>query len=382
MHKPAIRFSDPSSPFDGMRNEACPMSALNQLARTGTKIYLDTIAPHLVQRYLDEGAEGATSNPSIIAELVASGDYDALLVDLLRQSSEDRDVAWAFADFLAVGAEQEFMTIWENSEYNEGWVSFEVDPMIESEEYDMAIDERVEAYVDQAKRARESGSPNRMIKIPATQAGLLALTPLAASGIPLNVTLIFTPNQYEMARAAIAEGLESNSNPRDFKSVYSVFVSRIEQYAKVHLPYLSAEATSRLPIANAKQIWLMNQDFWGKHPMRLDQEIVFASIGTKNPDDRKWKYVAALAGSDIQTIPPNTLAAIEEASPSFRRKIDETENHEVIEEIERTLDLSHMHRTLLREGMEKFMEAQRNLESTIAQLRSKSNPIKLLPKKS
>jgi transaldolase len=357
------------------------MSALNQLARTGTKIYLDSIAPDLVQHYLDEGAEGATSNPSIIAELVASGDYNALLADLLRQSPEDRDVAWAFADFLAAEAEQEFMTIWENSEYNEGWVSFEVDPMIESDEYDMTIDERVEAYVDQAQRARQAGSPNRMIKIPATQAGLQALTPLAAAGVPLNVTLIFTPNQYEIARAAIEEGLQSNSNHRDFKSVYSVFVSRVEQYAKVHLPYLSAEATSRFPIANAKQIWLMNQDFWSKHPMRLDQEIVFASTGTKDPSDRKWKYVAALAGSDIQTIPPATLAAIEEASPSFQRKIEDPEEDEIIEEIERTLDLSHMHKTLLREGMEKFMQAQRNLEATIANLRSENNQIRLLPRK-
>jgi transaldolase len=341
------------------------MSALNQLARTGTKIYLDSIAPHLVRKYLDEGAEGATSNPSIIAA-----------------SPDDRDVAWSFADFLAVEAEQEFMTIWENSEYNEGWVSFEVDPMIESDDYDMTIDERVEAYVDQSNRARETGSPNRMIKIPATQAGLLALTPLAAAGIPLNVTLIFTPNQYAMARTAISKGLEQNSNPRDFKSVYSVFVSRVDQYAKVHLPYLSEETASRLAIANAKQIWLMNQDFWSTHPQRLDQEIVFASTGTKNPADRKWKYVAALAGSDIQTIPPETLATIEEASPSFRRAIDEPENEEVIEEIERTLDISHMHRTLLREGMEKFIAAQRDLEESIARLRSNNNPTKLLPRKS
>jgi len=357
------------------------MSALNQLARTGTKIYLDSIAPHLVQRYLDEGAEGATSNPSIIAALVASGNYDDLLADLLMQSPDDRDVAWSFTDFLAVEAEQEFITIWENSEHNEGWVSFEVDPMIESDEYDMTIDERVEAYVAQSHRAREAGSPNRMIKIPATQAGLLALTPLAAAGIPLNVTLIFTPNQYELARAAVVEGLERNPNPLDFKSVYSVFVSRIEQYAKVHLPYMSDEATSRLPIANAKQIWLMNQDFWSKHPQRLDQEIVFASTAAKNPADRKWKYVAALAGADIQTIPPDTLAEIEEASPSFRREIDEPENDEIIDEIERTLDLSHMHKTLLREGMDKFIEAQRNLEAMIAKLRSDRNPTKLLPRK-
>jgi transaldolase len=137
-----------------------------------------------------------------------------------------------------------------------------------------------------------------------------------------------------------------------------------------------------LPIANAKQIWLMNQDYWGTHPQRLDQEIVFASTGTKNPADRKWKYVAALAGSDIQTIPPDTLAAIEEASPSFRRGIDEPEDDEIIEEIERTLDIAHMHKTLLREGMEKFIEAQRNLESTIARLRSDTNQTKLLPRKS
>jgi transaldolase len=358
------------------------MSALNQLARTGTKIYLDSIAPLLVHRYIDEGAEGATSNPSIIAELVASGDYNDVLADLLEQSPEEREVAWSFANFLAAEAEQEFMTIWENSEYNQGWVSFEVDPMIESDDYDMTIDERVEAYVEQAMRAREAGSPNRMIKIPATQAGLLALTPLAEAGIPLNVTLLFTPHQYEMARAAIAEGLERNSNSRDFKSVYSVFVSRVEQYAKVHMPYLSTEATSRLPIANAKQIWLMNQNFWGKNPMRLDQEIVFASTGTKNPSDPKWKYVAALAGSDIQTIPPNTLAAIEEASPSFRRKIEEPEDDEIIEEIERTLDLSHMHKTLVREGMEKFIQAQLDLEAMIAKLRSDTDKVKLLPRKS
>ena len=96
-----------------------------------------------------------------------------------------------------------------------------------------------------------------------------------------------------------------------FKSVYSIFVSRVDVYTEKHVPDLSPAAQGQVGIVGAKRIWLENQKFWAKRPTPLRQEIIFASTGTKKPDDPPWKYVAALAGSDIQTNPPATNEAVE-----------------------------------------------------------------------
>ncbi len=99
-----------------------------------------------------------------------------------------------------------------------------------------------------------------------------------------------------------------------FKSVYSIFVSRVDVYTEKHVPKLSPAAQGQVGIVGAKRMWKANQEFWATRPTPLRQEIVFASTGTKKPEDPPWKYVAALAGSDIQTNPPATNDAVRKSN--------------------------------------------------------------------
>src|SRR5690606_18186635 len=147
---------------------------------------------------------------------------------------------------------------------------------------------------------------NRMVKVPATEAGLAALEELAAAGITLNVTLTFTQRQYEVARDAIWRGRQRYGKLESFKSVYSIFVSRVDVYTEKHVPQLSDAAQGQVGIVNAKRIWKHNEQFWKDKGLALEQEIIFASTGTKLPEDPADKYVEAFAGDDIQTNPPAT----------------------------------------------------------------------------
>src|SRR5439155_9309283 len=103
---------------------------------------------------------------------------------------------------------------------------------------------------------------------------------------------------------------------------YSIFVSRVDVYTEKHVPQLSPQAQGQVGIVNAKNIWRMNQRFWADKKLPLKQEIIFASTGTKKPDDPPTKYVAAFAGSDIETNPPATNAAVQASGRTITRQGD------------------------------------------------------------
>ena len=92
-------------------------------------------------------------------------------------------------------------------------------------------------------------------------------------------------------------------------------------------------------ILNAKRIWAENQLFWSERPTPLQQQIVFASTGTKRPGDAPWKYVEAFAGSDIQTNPPATNEAVLRSGRTFTRQVDRLPPEDVVGEIDRVIDM-------------------------------------------
>ncbi len=173
-----------------------------------------------------------------------------------------------------------------------------------------------------------------MIKVPATPAGLAALEDLAAAGVTLNVTLIFTEDQYTHARDAVWRGAQRRDDLTSFKSVYSIFISRIDVYTLQEVSDLSADAQGLTGILNAKRIWKSNQDFWADKGLQLEQELIFASTGTKDPKQDPWKYVQALAGSDIQTNPPETNEAVANSGIEFARTVDQMPPESVQQEID------------------------------------------------
>jgi len=343
-------------------------NSLNSLIRTGTKLWLDSVDPELVSIARKRGSTGATSNPIIIADLLKSGRFDNQLERLMEEGLTDEQVAWKMTDQLVREAQSVFMNVWERTSANDGYVSFELDPLIEDPQVDLPQARRVARYVELGKRW-VAGHQNRMIKVPATPAGLASLEDLAAAGVPLNVTLIFSLRQYEVARDAIWRGAQKLARRNFFKSVYSIFVSRVDVFTEKQYPQLSSDAQGLVGILNAKRIWKSNFEFWQDKACSLDQEIVFASTGTKKSTDMPWKYVAALAGSDIQTNPPATNDAVADNEISFSRQVDIFPAEEIIREIDQQVDPRLMEETLMREGVAKFAQPQRELIAVIGQKR-------------
>ena len=344
-------------------------SPLQSLIASGTKLWLDSVDPELVAKNRALGATGATSNPIIIADLIATGRYDGTIRELIGEGFDDEDIAWALTDHVVGEAQAVFSEVWRETGGNNGWVSFELDPLLEDPQRDLPHDERVRRYVELGREWSE-GQANRMIKVPATPAGIDALEDLCAAGVTLNVTLLFTLPQYERARDAVWRGAQRRGSLDMLKSVYSIFVSRIDVYTEQHCPGLSLPAQGEVGTVNAKRVWQANQAFWADKGLPLEQEIVFASTGTKKPEDPPWKYVEALAGSDIQTNPPATNDAVEASGLVFPRRVDEMPSPAVLTDIDTSVDFSALEGALMREGVKKFADPQKKLLATIAAKRS------------
>jgi transaldolase len=332
--------------------------SLKSLIATGTKLWLDSIDPDMVKKNRAAGATGATSNPIIIADLIKSGRFDNDISAFLEKGMGDEEIAWALTDMLVKEAQDVFLPVWEQTKGNDGYVSFELDPLLEDKAKPVEHGEAVHRYIELAKKW-SAGHKNRMIKIPATAAGLDAMEEVARAGVIINVTLIFSQRQYEVARNNIWRGAQERpGGMKNFKSVYSIFISRVDVYTGKKLPDLSPAAQGMVGIVNAKRMWKSNQAFWKDKNLALAQEIIFASTGVKKAGDPADKYVEALAGSDIQTNPPATNDAVEKLNKTYTRQVEIMPAKSILEEIDNKVDQQKMEDTLMAEGTAKFADPQ------------------------
>ncbi|MEQ8847214.1 transaldolase family protein [Botrimarina sp.] len=346
---------------------------LESLVNSGTKLWVDSVDPAEVEKNLAWGATGATSNPVIISDLIKKGGYDHTIRELISEGFDDADVAWALVDHAVAEAQEAFHWAWEDSGCDDGWVSFELDPLLEDPDGHVPHDERVRQYIELGKEW-SSGQENRMIKVPATPAGIDALEELCAAGVTLNVTLIFTERQYQAARDAVWRGAQRRDSLDAFKSVYSIFISRIDVYTDKHCPDLDPTAQGEVGIVNAKRLWRANQEFWADKKLDLKQEIIFASTGVKKQGDPPWKYVEALAGSDIQTNPPETNEAAQNSGLVFPSRVEQMPSPAVLTAIDAGVDFDKMEEVLLREGVKKFTDPQHALLKLVAEKRAELSP--------
>lgn len=345
------------------------MTPLESLVQAGTKLWLDSVDPDEVQKNLKFGATGATSNPIIVSDLIQTGRFDKPLTDYVRQGLSDEEIAWKLTDDLVRQAQAAFEHIWAATKGDNGWVSFELDPLIEDPASTEPAADRAKRYIELGKKW-SAGHKNRMIKIPATEGGLLALEELVAAGVTLNVTLIFSERQYNAARDACWRGAQRRASLESFKSVYSIFVSRLDVYTEKHVPSLSADSQGQVGIVNAKLLWKLNHDFWMAKKLPLNQEIIFASTGTKKKEDPAWKYVGAFAGSDIETNPPKTNTDVQASGQSFTKQVDKLPADAIVKEILDKVDMTKLEQTLMSEGLMKFADPQKALLALIAKKRS------------
>lgn len=349
------------------------MTPLQSLAATGTKLWLDSVDPDLIKLNRSQGATGATSNPIIIAGLLNTGRFDSDMKAFFQQGLDDEAVAWAMTDKLVKNAQDVFADVWSDTKGDDGWVSFELDPLLEDKDQKKNTEERTAEYIKLGKKWA-TGHKNRMIKVPATPGGLGAIEELVASGVAVNITLIFSERQYKAARDAVYRAVQRRKDKENVKTVYSIFVSRVDVYTEDHVSDLSPAAQGMVGIVNAKRIWKMNKDFWADKGMARKQEMIFASTGAKktkkNPNPDPIKYVAAFAGSDIETNPPETNEAVAKSGHAFTKQVDQMPPANVLADIDAKVDNAKMEEVLMREGLAKFADPHKALIKLIGDKRA------------
>lgn len=296
------------------------MTKIHDLTNLGQSIWFDYIRRLFIesgdlQKLLDQGVRGITSNPSIFEKAIAgSADYDA---DISRLVAEDKSVAEIYEALTRHDIRQAadlFRPLYEESKGGDGYVSLEVSPTLAND---------TEGTIDEAKRLFAAlGRPNVMIKIPATAAGVPAIEAVIAEGINVNVTLIFSLSQYEAVANAYLNGLEKLATRRgDVSSVASVasfFISRVDSAVDAALEETgNTTLQGRIAIDNARLAYARFQAlFSGERWEKLAQagarvqRPLWASTGTKNPGYPDTLYLDSLIGPDtVNTVPPATLNA-------------------------------------------------------------------------
>jgi transaldolase len=293
------------------------MNATRILHDLGQSLWLDNITRNLLRtgtlrRYIDElSVTGLTSNPTIFDHAIKnSSDYDDAIRSKLAQGKSGEKLFFELAlEDLAQAADL-FRPVHERTCGVDGWVSLEVSPLL-AHDSKSTIAAAKELHA-QAQR------PNILIKIPGTREGLPAIEEAIFAGVPVNVTLLFSADQYLAAADAFMRGIErriaAGLEP-DIRSVASVFISRWDVAVTGKVP---EELNDRLGIAVAKQTYkaylaLLSSPQWmraynaGARPQRL----LWASTGTKDPKASDVLYVKSLAAPfTVNTMPEGTLKAL------------------------------------------------------------------------
>jgi transaldolase len=292
------------------------MKPTEELHELGQSLWLDNITRDMLSdgtlaRYIDElSVTGLTSNPTIFDKAITGGDaYDEQISELTEQGLSPEDIFFAVAIRDLQGATDLFAPVHERTDGVDGFCSLEVSPLLADD---------APATIDQVRKLHEQGErDNLFIKIPGTVAGLEAIEESIYAGTPVNVTLLFSTDQYVAAAEAYMRGIErrisENLDPA-VASVASLFISRWDVAVADDAP---DELRNRLGIAVGKHAYrayreLLDSDRWqrlednGARPQRL----LFASTGTKDPNASDVLYVEAFAAPNtINTMPDKTLLA-------------------------------------------------------------------------
>jgi transaldolase len=292
------------------------MNATRTLHNLGQSLWLDNITRNLLRtgvlrRYVDELAvTGLTSNPTIFDHAIKnSKDYDDAIRRKLAQGESDEKLFFDLAVEDVTGAADLFRPVYDQTCGVDGWVSLEVSPLLAHD---------TESTVAEAKNLHARAQrPNLLIKIPGTKEGLPAIEEAIFAGIPVNVTLLFSADQYLAAADAFMRGIERRIDQElkpDVRSVASIFISRWDVAVAGKVP---EALNNQLGIAVARRAYkaylgLLSSPRWmraynaGARPQRL----LWASTGTKDPNASDVLYVDALAAPfTVNTMPEGTLNA-------------------------------------------------------------------------
>lgn len=350
------------------------MNPTKVLSRAGQSLWLDNITRELLSsgtlaRYIDElSVSGLTSNPTIFEHAIKRGTaYDASIGERARAGVSGEQLFFEIALEDITRAADLFRPTHERTSGVDGWVSLEVSPLL-------AYDTKATLREARDLHAR-AGRPNVFIKIPGTREGLPAIEEAIFAGIPINVTLLFSAEQYVAAAEAWLRGIErrieANLNPH-VASVASLFISRWDVSVANNIP---EDLTNRLGLAIGQQAYraysrLLESSRWhrvlnaGARPQRL----LFASTGTKDPAASDILYIKGLvAPLTVNTMPEGTLKAFaDHGELGTDLRSDGGDSGKVLAEFRKAgIDLDALATKLQKEGAAAFVASWKALLDVI-----------------
>ncbi|MBB5831511.1 transaldolase [Brachybacterium aquaticum] len=358
-------------------------SSTQALSDAGVSIWLDDLSRkrletgNLAELLATRNIVGVTTNPSIFqAAISGSDEYDA---DIARLAGEGKDVD-AVIEVLTTddvrNASDLLKDVYSATGGYDGRVSIEVDPRLAHE---------TEKTIEQAKHLHEVvGRENVMIKIPATEEGLPAITAVIAEGISVNVTLIFSVERYQAVIDAYLTGLEQAAEAgKDLSTIHSVasfFVSRVDTEIDARLDAIGGAAVDlkgKAGVANAQAAFGEYLEAFGSERFEAlkakganVQRALWASTGVKNPDYSDTLYVDNLiADPTVNTMPEKTLeAAADHSAPAAALSAESAKTGEQVlaSVADAGVDLADVFAVLEREGVEKFEKAWNELIETVS----------------
>lgn len=351
---------------------------LLELQRLGQSVWLDYLDRPLVttgelsRLVREDGLSGMTSNPKTFDDAIeGSAAYDAQIEALAVTTSDPVEIYEAIAVRDVQLAADVFRPLYEGSGGERGFVSLEVNPHL--------ADDATKTVAEARRLRTRVNRPNVLIKVPATSAGLSAITELTGAGISVNVTLLFGLERYREVIEAYVSGLEdalrADRPIEGIRSFASFFLSRIDVLVDSMLRDLvrptqrsGLEPVNRgeAAIASAKLAAGIHAEMFGEDRFgRLKaggarpQRLLWASTGTKDPEYSDVKYIEPLIGPDtVSTMPPKTLDAYRShGHPEVRLHKDVDHAHALFDSLEREgIDMEVVSARLEREGIEKFNE--------------------------
>jgi transaldolase len=366
---------------------------LEELAGLGQSIWLDNISREMIEdgrlgERIGTGLRGMTSNPTIFDKSISSSsDYDKAIRELAIQG----DSTFEIYDELTVrdvrDAADLFLPVHEKTGGLDGYVSLEINPQLALEaEETINEGQRLFSKVDR---------PNVMYKVPSTDAGFPAIEELVSEGINVNITLIFSLDQYRKAAAAYVRGIrrliDRGEDPRSVHSVASVFVSRIDTAVDKLIDEISSqerdlERKSKLTslrgkaaVANSDTIFQEYEKiFFGEvfDPLKEKgvniQRVLWGSTGTKDPGYSDVKYVTELIGRNtVNTLPDKTLDAfLDHGTVKHSLPGNSGEAHNILKELTGFgIDVDEVCLRLLDEGVKSFQNSFESLLQSIEKKR-------------
>ncbi|GAB09410.1 transaldolase [Gordonia araii NBRC 100433] len=353
---------------------------LAQLSEAGVSVWLDDLSRDLLRSgrlaelIATRSVVGVTTNPSIFQAALSAGDsYDEQVAKLAASGADvDAAIRTITTDDVRDACDV-FAPVFVESDGVDGRVSIEVDPRL-AHDTDGTVAQAIELW-------QEVDRPNLLIKIPATKAGLPAITRVLAEGISVNVTLIFSVQRYAEVIEAFLDGLgaalAAGRDIADLHSVASFFVSRVDTEIDKRLDAIGTDEALALrgkaALANARLAYARYQDVFTKEVRFPDlaahgarpQRALWASTGTKNADYPDTLYVSELVAPDtVNTMPGKTMEAFADHGWVNESSIigQEADAREVMERVAAAgVDLDDVFAQLEDEGVTKFIDSWTDL---------------------